>query len=53
MPAIKECYKHISIEVLIVFVIASSLTNHDLRSIIVDIVATAIFRGFWLHLLLF
>jgi hypothetical protein len=53
MPAIKKCYKHISIEILIVFIIASSLTNDDLRSIIVDIVAAVIFRWLWFYLLLF
>ena len=42
MPAIKKCYKHIPIEILIVFVIASPLTNHDLRSVVVDVIAAVI-----------
>jgi hypothetical protein len=52
MPAIKKCYKHIPIEILIVFVIASPLTNHDLRSVVVDVIAAVTFRWLWFHLLL-
>ena len=53
MPAIKECYKHIPIEVLIVFVIAPTLTHHNLCPVVVDVIAAVSFRRLWFFLLLF
>lgn len=53
MPAIKKGYKHIPIEVFVVFVIAASLADDDLSSVDVDVVAAVYFGGLWFFLLFF
>jgi hypothetical protein len=52
MPAIKKGYKHIPVEVFVVFVIAASLADDDLRPVDVDVVAAVYLGWFWLFLLL-
>jgi hypothetical protein len=53
MPAIKKSYKHIPIEIFVVFVIASSFTDDNLRSVIVDVITAVTFRGFWFDFFFF